>query len=61
VREMMCAGGVISINSDAHAPENHAWMAQGVATARRGGAPPERVINTWEWPTLRAFIGGTQG
>jgi DNA polymerase (family X) len=55
VREVMNRGGVISINSDAHAPTNHAWIHQGVATARRGGATPERVINTWDLEQLRRY------
>jgi DNA polymerase (family 10) len=55
VREVMNRGGVISINSDAHAPTNHAWIHQGVATARRGGATPERVINTWNLEQLRRY------
>lgn len=55
VREVMNRGGVISINSDAHAPTNHAWIHQGVATARRGGAIPERVINTWDLDKLRRY------
>lgn len=55
VREVMHRGGVISINSDAHAPANHAWIHQGVATARRGGATPERVLNTWDVDQLRRY------
>ncbi|MBM4411831.1 MAG: DNA polymerase/3'-5' exonuclease PolX [Chloroflexi bacterium] len=57
VREVMNRGGVISINSDAHAPANHAWIHQGVATARRGGATSSLVINTWSLAQLRAFRG----
>jgi DNA polymerase (family 10) len=55
VREVINRGGVISINSDAHAPANHAWIHQGIATARRGGATPERVINTWDLDRLRRY------
>ncbi len=55
VREVMHRGGVISINSDAHAPTNHAWIHQGVATARRGGATPEHVLNTWDVDQLRRY------
>ena len=56
VREVVAAGGLISINSDAHAPENHAWIEQGVATARRGGVGAERVINTWHQTRLLTYI-----
>lgn len=55
VRAVMHRGGVISINSDAHAPANHGWIHQGVATARRGGATPDRVINTWNVDQLRRY------
>jgi len=61
VRDVMQAGGVISINSDAHAPENHAWMHQGVATARRGGALPSQVMNSWSLAQLRTFLGRKRG
>lgn len=61
VRDVLQAGGVISINSDAHAPENHAWMHQGVATARRGGASAAQVINTWSLAQLRTFLGRKRG
>lgn len=56
VREVMHRGGMISINSDAHATTNHAWIHQGVATARRGGALPERVLNTWDLDRLRGYL-----
>ena len=56
VREVMHRGGMISINSDAHATTNHAWIHQGVATARRGGALPERVLNTWDLDRLRSYL-----
>lgn len=56
VREVVAAGGLISINSDAHAPENHAWIEQGVATARRGGVVAERVINTWDQGRLLTYM-----
>lgn len=55
VREVMNRGGVISVNSDAHAAANHGWIHQGVATARRGGATPERVINTWDLEQLLSY------
>lgn len=56
VRVVMQRGGLVSINSDAHAPANHAWIHQGVATARRGGATPAQVINTWDVDRLQRYI-----
>ena len=56
VRDVVRRGGVISINSDAHATANHAWIHQGVTTARRGGASPESVINTWDLSRLRTYM-----
>ena len=38
----------LSINTDAHAPDQLDLINYGVATARRGWASPENVINTWE-------------
>jgi DNA polymerase (family 10) len=57
VRDVVRAGGLIAVNSDAHDPANHAWIEQGVVTARRGGVPAERVINTWSLASLQAFVG----
>jgi DNA polymerase (family 10) len=56
VRAVMQRGGLISINSDAHAPANHAWIHQGVATARRGGATPAQVINAWNVDRLQRYL-----
>ena len=56
VRDVVSAGGLITVNSDAHDPANHAWIEQGITTARRGGVPAARVINTWERAQLTTFL-----
>jgi DNA polymerase (family X) len=56
VQVALAAGAVISVNSDAHDVTNHAWIEQGVATARRGGALPPHVINTWTLPQLTTYL-----
>jgi DNA polymerase (family 10) len=56
VQVALAAGAVISVNSDAHDMSNHAWIEQGVATARRGGATPAHVINTWSLPQLTSYL-----
>jgi DNA polymerase (family 10) len=47
VRLAMERGAKISINTDAHLPEHLQYMRYGVATARRGWATKDAVINTW--------------
>ncbi|MFM2310723.1 MAG: hypothetical protein RLY87_2845 [Chloroflexota bacterium] len=60
VRDVVRAGGLITINSDAHDPANHAWIEQGITTARRGGVPAQHVINTWERDRLQTFLRRTR-
>ena len=50
------AGGLITVNSDAHDMDNLAWMDQGVATARRGGVAPAHVLNTWGYADLMTYL-----
>lgn len=50
------AGGLITVNSDAHDMDNLAWIEQGVVTARRGAVPPTQVINTWSRADLVTFL-----
>jgi DNA polymerase (family 10) len=47
VRRALELGVDLSVNSDAHHPDDLAWLRFGVLTARRGWAPAERVVNTW--------------
>jgi len=46
-------GVPLVINTDAHAPEHFALIFYGIATARRGWAEPEDVLNTLP---LRALL-----
>ncbi len=49
-------GVVLSIATDAHATRHLANIRYGVATAQRAWVTPDRVINTWPLPRLRAFL-----
>jgi DNA polymerase (family 10) len=40
-------GILLSINTDAHNADHLDMLHFGIATARRGWAQPEHVINTW--------------
>jgi DNA polymerase (family 10) len=51
----------ISINTDAHHPDQFGYSRFGLATARRGWVPPERVINTWSPDKLGAWLAGRGG
>ncbi len=46
----------LSINTDAHSPEDLDLMHFGVATARRGWVQAKDVINTWETEQLLAWL-----
>ncbi|MCB9858739.1 MAG: DNA polymerase/3'-5' exonuclease PolX [Phycisphaerales bacterium] len=56
IRMALDAGVKISINTDAHAVAQFDQMRFGIVTARRGGATPDDVINTWHLPKLRKWI-----
>jgi DNA polymerase (family 10) len=45
-------GCVLSINPDAHSVRELDHMHWGVEMARKGGVPPERVLNAMELPKL---------
>jgi len=47
---------VISINTDAHSPEEYPLIRYGVHTARRGWAEAEDVLNTWSTEDILAFL-----
>jgi DNA polymerase (family 10) len=49
-------GVLLSINTDAHAPDQLTLLHFGVATARRGWVEAEHVINTWETDRLVAWL-----
>jgi DNA polymerase (family 10) len=56
VRRAIELGVLLSINTDAHDAEGLALMPFGVATARRGWAGPEHIINTWEPERLMTWL-----
>ncbi len=56
VRRAMEIGVRISISSDAHRPSDLDNIVYGVATARRGWAEPENVVNTWPLRRLLEWI-----
>ena len=53
----------VSINTDAHAPDQMDVLFYGVATARRGWLQPKDVINAWPVDKLLAWLQarGNQG
>ncbi|HUF37646.1 MAG TPA: DNA polymerase/3'-5' exonuclease PolX [Anaerolineales bacterium] len=57
VRRAMELGVKLSINTDAHHPDHFDLLHFGVATARRGWATPEAVINCWEPEKLFNWLG----
>lgn len=57
VRRALELGVNLTINTDAHHPDDMAWQRLGVLTARRGWAPAERVVNTWPLERLREQLG----
>ena len=56
VRLAMDAGAFIAINCDAHRPDHFQFLHYGVATAQRGWATPNKVVNTWPLNKLLDFI-----
>lgn len=54
-------GVILSINTDAHSHEQLAYMAFGVATARRGWVGPEKVLNTLPLPKLLERLKSHRG
>jgi DNA polymerase (family 10) len=56
VRRAVELGVKLVVNSDAHHPDHFENMRFGVATARRGWAEPEAVVNTLPLKALKAHI-----
>jgi DNA polymerase (family 10) len=56
VRRAMEMGIKLSINTDAHHPSHYDLLHFGIATARRGWATPEQVINCWTPKKLLAWL-----
>jgi DNA polymerase (family X) len=49
-------GILISINTDAHSPEDMDKIHFGIANAKRGWLEPKHVINTWESERLLSWL-----
>ncbi len=56
VRRALELGATLVIDSDAHQPDELAWLRYGVLTARRGWAAAERVANTWPLQRLLDYV-----
>jgi len=56
VRAVVEAGGLIAINTDAHAPADFDNLRYGVLTARRGWLPPAACINAWTKQKLHKWL-----
>jgi len=57
VRRATDLGVTLAINCDAHHTDHFNFLHYGVATAQRGWALPDMVVNTWPLERLLAFIG----
>jgi DNA polymerase (family 10) len=55
-RAAIQAGGVLSINTDAHSTDEFSQMPLGISVARRAGAEAANVLNTWTYSALTEFI-----
>jgi DNA polymerase (family 10) len=55
-RAAIAAGCVLSINTDAHSPEELDYMPYGIDVARRAWATKRDVINCMTWEQLKAFV-----
>jgi DNA polymerase (family 10) len=60
VRRAIEIGAKIAINSDAHHADHFSFLQFGVATAQRGWASANDVVNTWNASKLMAFVGNRQ-
>jgi putative hydrolase len=55
--QAVAAGCFFSIDTDAHAPGQLEWLANGVRKAVACAVPPERILTTWELDRLLAWTG----
>ena len=60
VRDAIAAGVKIVCSTDAHAPQGLANMRYAVATARRGGATPQDVLNTGSRDPILGWRSGAR-
>jgi len=56
VRRALELGVLITINTDAHSPTDFDYLKFGIATARRGWASANQVINTWAPSRLSGWL-----
>src|SRR5688572_23243751 len=56
-RAAIAAGCKLSINTDAHSPEELDFMPYGIDVARRAWATKHEVINCMTWEQLKTFVG----
>jgi DNA polymerase (family 10) len=56
IRRAVESGIPLCINTDAHAASDLDLLHFGVATARRGWAAPENILNTWETDRLLRWL-----
>ena len=56
VRRAIELGALLSINCDAHHVDQFELLHYGVATAQRGWATAESVVNTWSLERLLAHL-----
>jgi DNA polymerase (family 10) len=60
VRRALNLGVKIAINTDAHHGDHFDFLHYGVATAQRGWAAAENIVNTWPVEKLMAEIGANK-
>jgi putative hydrolase len=51
------AGGMVSIDTDAHAPGQLSWQPIGCERAVLCGVEPDRIVNTWSADELLSWTG----
>lgn len=56
-RRALEAGCLLTINCDAHSPDGFNLIEYGIGTARRAGATPDRILNTWNLERVLAWLG----
>lgn len=56
IRKAIEAGVKLAVNSDAHSTGGLQAILYGIATARRGWAQPQDIVNTWPLDKLLAFL-----
>jgi len=55
-RRALDLGCLLAINTDAHHPDHFEFIEYGIATARRGWATPDRIINAWSPAELGKWL-----